>query len=129
MNEIISLSYWFNSKPEPISLFGQKTLAAISAISGLIFIIIIIRAYSEKLSIYKPSIDKLLPFCITNIIISLYVFFVNYELIPMLRSKFWYAIWFLIAVIWIIMIIKDFFKRAKRRQGLVKEAERKKYLP
>jgi len=129
MNNLISLAFWFNSRPEPLSYYGQRILTTIAAISGIILIIVLIKAYGEKLSLYKPSIDKLMPFCVTNIIISIYIFFVNYELIPVLRSRIWYIIWLLVAVFWLINIIKDFFKRAKRRVKLAKEAEIKKYLP
>jgi len=129
MNNLISLTFWFNSSPEPIGLIGQKALAAISAILGIILIIIIIKAYGQKLSLYKPSIDKLIPFCIANIIISFYIFFVNYEIIPVLRSRFWYLVWGLVGIIWIIYIIKDFYKRARRREEIAKELEMKKYLP
>ena len=129
MNELLSLTFWFNSRPEAISHLGQKILASISAIMGLIYIIVIIRAYSEKLNIYKPSIERLLSFSITNIIICVYIAFVNYELIPVLRSRIWYIIWSIIEIIWLFVITKDFFKKAKRREILAKEAEMKKYLP
>ena len=129
MNNLLSFAFWFNSRPETIGLTGQKVLATIATILGIIFIIIIIKAYSEKLNIYKPSIEKLIPFCIANIIISIYIFFVNYELVPVLRSRIWYIIWLLIAIFWIISIIKDFYRRAKRREIITKEAEIKKYLP
>jgi hypothetical protein len=129
MNNLISLSYWFNSRPATIGIYGQKVLTAIALIMALVFIIIVIRAYSEKLSIYKPSIDKLIPFCLTNIVISVYIWFVNYEIVPVLRARVWYIIWFLVAIFWIIWIIKDFFKKARRRKQLEKEAEIKKYLP
>lgn len=129
MNELISLSFWFNSRPEPIGDLGQKIIAIIASIMGLVFIIIAIRAYSEKLNIYKPSIDKLLPFCVSNFIISLYIWFVNYQLIPVLRARFWYIIWSLVVTFWLILIIKDFYKRSKKRQELAKDLERRKYLP
>ena len=129
MNNFISLAFWFNSSPEQIGLAGQKALAAISAILAIILIIIIIKAYGQKLSLYRPSIDKLIPFCITNIIISIYIFFVNYQLIPILRSRAWYIVWFLVVIFWLSYIIKDFYKRASRREQIAKEAEMKKYLP
>lgn len=129
MNNFIQISYWFNSRPEAIGTTGNKVLIAIAAVLGVILIVVAIKAYGEKLKLYKPSIDKLIPFCIANIIISLYIFFVSYELVPVLRARIWYIIWLIIAIIWIINIIKDFFKRAKRRVVLTKEAEMKKYLP
>lgn len=129
MNNYINLSYWFNSRPETLSPLGQKILISIAAIMGIIFIIIAIKAYGEKLKLYRPSINKLLPFCLTNLLISLYLYFVSYELVPVLRARIWFVIWLLIAIFWIIRIVKDFFKRAKRRVELSKEEQIKKYLP
>lgn len=129
MNNLTSISFWFNSHPETITIFGQKVLAIISFVLGVVFIIIFTKSYSERLKLYKPSLEKIIPFCLTNIAISVYIVFVNYELIPVLRSRFWYIIWFIMSFIWLIFIVKDFFKRAKRRESLAKESEIKKYIP
>ncbi|MCX6793338.1 MAG: hypothetical protein NTY12_04945 [Candidatus Falkowbacteria bacterium] len=129
MNNLISLSFWFNSRPEPVTIVGQKVLAIIAIVSLVLYIVVILRAYSHKLAIYKSSIDKLLPFFITNIIITVYIVFVNYELIPVLRARLWYIIWFIVVAFWLFLIVKDFFRKTKRRESLSKEAELKKYLP
>jgi membrane protein DedA with SNARE-associated domain len=129
MSYLFELVYWFNSKPEPISRQSQKLLASIITILLILAIIILIRVYGEKMQAYKPTLKKLLPFCFGNALIGLYLIFVNYEVIPILRARFWFLIWLVIIIIWIIAIIKDYIKRKRRKEEAIKEQEIKKYLP
>lgn len=129
MGYLLDLVYWFNSRPEPISRHGQKMIASIIAILIVIAVIILTKAYGEKIQSYKPTLKKLLPFCFTNSLIGLYLIFVNYEIIPVLRARFWFVVWGIIVVIWIISLIRDINKRKKRKEDHAKEIELKKYLP
>jgi len=129
MINFLSWAFWFNSRPEIIGENTKKSLVAIAAILLILVIIIVTKSYGQKLSIYKPSFQKLLPFCYTNAIISLYFIFLNDQVVPVLRSYYWYPVWAIVAIIWIVFIIKDLKKRTKRREELSLQAEKNKYLP
>jgi hypothetical protein len=129
MNNLLSWAFWFNSRPEAIDLQGQKILVSIAVILLLLVIIIITRSYGGKLLIYKTTINNLNPFCLTNAIISLYFLFLNHQLIPILRARVWYIIWLIIAMFWLILIIKKAININLKKQELTRQAEIKKYLP
>jgi hypothetical protein len=129
MNELITWSFWFNSRPEPVGHLGLQILAGISLGLFLIALIIHIQAYPERWSIYRPSFKRLIPFCITNIVIAIYIFFVHRELVPVLRAYAWYIVWVVEALLWLITIFSNTRKRLKKKEDLAKEAEIKKYLP
>jgi len=126
---LISFPFWFNARPQPVGFYGQQVLWAIIAILIIISIIIAIRAYKESWHIYKKSFDKLKTFCLTNSLISLYLLFVHDQLIPVLRARYWYIIWVIIAGVWLTAIIKDFRRRIARRGEISHNAELKKYIP
>ena len=129
MQNLISLAFWFNSRPELIGSNGEKTLVAIATILLIIALIIFVKAYSSAWSVYRPTLQRIIPFSITNAIISLYFLFLNDQIIPVLRARYWYVIWALIALAWIYGIIRNALKRARRKESLTQEAEKKKYLP
>ena len=57
---------------------GQQVLTGIIIGLVIISIIIALRAYGVRLAIYKPTLNKLIPFSLTNALISLYFIFVNF---------------------------------------------------
>jgi len=129
MNNLISLAFWFNSRPELIGGHGQKALVAMATILLIIALVIFVRAYSKSWSVYRPTLQRLIPFCLTNAVIALYFLFLNSQVIPVLRARYWYVIWTLIGLAWIYGIINNALKRARRKESLSQEAEKRKYLP
>lgn len=129
MNELLTWGYWFNGWPEPLSKFGMQILAGFCLFLLILILIIIKSAYPQKWLIYRSTFKKLVPFALTNIIISVYIYGVNSQLIPVLRARAWYVVWGIIMIIWLITIIRNARKRLARKEELAKEAELKKYIP
>ena len=124
----LSLSYWFNSRPEPFTALGQSILIIAIALFSVLAIIAWVY-YKKKLPIYHKLWSSLLTFGLTNAIIGLAWTFFNYQMIPILMSKIWYLLWFIGVIIWIIFLALKIKRIPTRKQELAKEKEFKKYLP
>lgn len=130
MSTFLSLAYWFNARPEPLSGNGRKALIEISAALLLLGIILATGVLQKKLNLSKKIQYFLTWFFLSNAFIGLALLFFNYELTPLLRSRFWYLLWAIAAIVWIIQLLR-FYSNNKRRAVTHsgREQEIKKYLP
>jgi hypothetical protein len=129
LQNLISIAFWFNARPEPVGYYGQQFLWSMIAIFSIASIVIAIKAYPEAWHIYKKSLVKLSNFLLGNSLIALYILFVNDQIIPVLRARYWYIIWILISLVWLFFIFKDFKRRNSKRSEAIHNSELKKYLP
>lgn len=129
MRNLLSLKFWFNLRPDALSLLSQKiflVLIIALIISAIVF------GYLKSLkkkNLYTKIFDKLYYFSLVNGIIGLFLMFFNYEMIPFLTARFWYLLWFIILVVWIFFIIKVIIKIPQKQQRIEKEKKFKQYIP
>jgi len=128
MNELLTLGYWFNSRPAPFGNFGQTLLIA-AIVVFLIGSLISWRFYKRQMPVYHKVWQSLFSFCIANVIVALFWAFFDYQMIPILMSKIWYLLWLIEALIWFIMILIRIKKIPQRKQELTKQQEFNKYIP
>ncbi len=130
MSTYLNFFYWFNSRPVPLTKTGQYILFAIALLCILIFIAVITKSYKRLFHIPKIASSSILWLTALSFFISLLLWFFNYELIPVLRSRFWYLLWAIGAIWWIVETIRLAIRN--RRSAPVhdeREQEIKKYLP
>ncbi len=127
MSKFFSFAFWFNQRPGALVSFW-KTILVVIIFSSLILSIFtfIIKKHN---SFYANITEKIFNFFTLNFFISLFLFFFNQESIPMLSSRFWYIVWFIIMAIWAISIIRCALKLPDKKRKFEKEKEFQKYLP
>jgi len=127
MQHLLSLSYWFNLRPETLSPLGQKLFSILLLL--FLMAVILILATKNKSGLYRGFLKRISNFCVGNIIIGSILLFFNYEIIPFFSARFWLAIWGVIMAIWLYFIFKSLkkIKAIKNEKGRLDEF--KKYLP
>ncbi len=129
MNNLLSFKFWFSIYPGPLSPTGLKFFA----ISILFFILtsiiikILISRSKEKLN--RRMFRKLLSFAISNTFILLFIFFLMYETVPFLSSRFWLLVLGIINIVWLTFIFKFYSKIPSQKEEREKEQEYNKYIP
>lgn len=127
MQPLLNINFWFNLRPGPLQALFLKIFLIFLIILLLLSIFSGIR--QMKKGLYRPIWKRVYNFSLSNLIIGLILLFFNYESAVFLSARFWLAFWFIIILIWIFYIIKDFHKILIRQKNLSKEKEYKKYLP
>jgi hypothetical protein len=128
MNNIFSISYWLNMRPNVIEASVQKYFIAFVILLLMLTILFSVLKAKNK-SLYNKIWRKLNTFFLTNFIIGLLFLFFAYEMIPFLSSRFWLILWFLCDTVWLFFIIKVLMDIPKIREAIAKEREFKKYIP
>jgi drug/metabolite transporter (DMT)-like permease len=126
---ILSWSFWFNSRPEPLSSLSQNGILVFAVLMVAMFIIIKIITGRKQKTIYYKFWLKLASFGLTNAILGFLFWFFSFEMIPMLSAKFLLALWGIMMIIWTVFLIKYLRRIPKRREIIQKEKEFKKYIP
>jgi len=127
MQNLLTLKYWFDLRPEPLILAAQKVF--IFAITIFIILTVAIAFLKNKNSLYKGILKKLYAFCLANSLIGLILFFLNYEMIPFLSARAWLGLWIIITLAWLFFILKKLKTIPETKKQLAKEQELKKYIP
>jgi hypothetical protein len=128
MKNLISLSYWFNSRPGNYTALSFKILAIFLILLLLAFVFIKVMN-KRKNGPYHKIFSRLSSFSFSNFFIGLFLFFFSYELIPVLSSRFWYLLWALGMVAWLIFIMMEIKKIPEKKRRIAEEKEFKKYIP
>lgn len=129
MNELLTLSFWFNARPEVLT---NKGLMIVLIIAAILFAIGIAARYNFFIAQWQPHrsiLRKISPILITNAIVLLYFWFLDSQIVPILRARAWFGFWILIDIAWIIGIIFSIKALLQRRKDRSQSAEVKKYLP
>lgn len=128
MENLFALNFWFNLRPGHLSPAYQNIL-----IGFLIFLLVLsVLAFilkRNKKNLFFRVWEKILSFSSTNLIIGLVLWFLNYELAPLLSSRFWYLLWAAGMAVWIYLIIKFCVKIPEKKKQIAEEKAYKKYLP
>lgn len=127
MSNLLTLSYWFNLRPDQLTPLAQKLFIAFFVI--LIILTIITAILKKKGSLYRGFLKRLYNFGLSNSLIALLFLFFNYEIIPFFSARFWLGLWVIMMLIWLYAILKSLTKIGLQKKQLAKERELKKYLP
>ena len=129
MNQFLTMDFWFNPRPEALSPHNQS-------ITLIIAIVVLIVGISTNYNFFVPSLKKHLTIIkkfstllITNSLVLFYMWFLNNQIVPILRAWAWFGFFVLIDIAWIIYIIFSIRNLLKRRINRSREAEIKKYIP
>lgn len=129
MGNFLTWEFWFGVRP------GAFIDSSFKIILGFIFLLIILSIISGIIkkkwskSLYSSFWSSLYAFFLTNVIIGLLLAFFNYEMVPFLSSRFWFALWAVSILVWLFFIYKIAIKIPGKRQQLEKEKEFKRYIP
>ncbi|MBU4347054.1 hypothetical protein KJ586_03185 [Patescibacteria group bacterium] len=129
MNNLLSLKFWFNTRPGmPGVLYQRGFFVFIGVLIVCAFVFALLRARDKK-NLYNPVWQNFFSFSLTNAIIGLILLFFTYELIPVLSSRFWFLFWGIEMIIWLVFIGKTLAGIPQKRKQLEQEREYKKYIP
>lgn len=127
LKNLLSISYWFELIPGPLGKTGE--IAFITLLLLFLLSSIVAMIYKRKGGLYKKTLTRLYNFSISNFVIAVILLFLRYEVVPFLSARFWIALWFITAVIWLYVI----FLPVKELKGKKEEEKRKKeinkYIP
>lgn len=127
MQNLLSLNYWFNLRPEAFVPLAQKLF--IGLIIALAIVAVLVLMIKKKAGIYRGLLNRLYAFCSVNAIIGLIFIFFNYETVPFFSARFWIGLWAIIMVIWFLAILKNLKKIPLQKKQLKQAEELKKYIP
>lgn len=127
MNNLITLGYWFNLRPESLNPTANKAFIAFIVLlivgSGLFLWL------KNRKGFYRFFFKKLYNFSISNAIIGLLLLFFNYENAIFFSARFWLLFWFIIMIIWLIFIAKELKKIPIQKRQSQENKNYQKYIP
>jgi len=128
MNNFLSVSFWFNTRPGSLS---PNILMMLTFFLVALFALFLVFTFLKKRKngLYFKIISGLSTFFLTNFIVGLFFLFFSYELIPILSARFWYPLWFLGMIFWQVMILKELRKIPEKKKKFEEEKEFQKYIP
>ncbi|HBA37048.1 TPA: hypothetical protein DCZ15_04255 [Candidatus Falkowbacteria bacterium] len=127
MQNLLTLDYWFNLRPETLTPLAQKLF--IGLLIGLAILAIIIAFLKKWGGLYRGFLKRLYNFCLANAVIGLLLFFFNYEVIPFLSARFWLGIWAISLIVWLIFVLKSLARIPRIKKEHEQNEELKKYIP
>jgi drug/metabolite transporter (DMT)-like permease len=130
LKPLITLNYWFNLNPAPFVPLVWNILGI------LIILFLIASAVLKYLSYryrkYPPAhrvFSRLGRAGLWVSVIAIFFYFFNFESLPTLSARFWWALIFIGAVVWKAMILLDTKKRYPlEKKVFLEKKEREKYL-
>lgn len=127
MQNLLTLNYWFNLRPEMLQALAQKLFVGFVLV--LIVLTIVLGFVKKRGGIYRRLFRRLYNFGLTNSLIGLLFLFFNYESVPFFMARFWLALWLLAMLVWLVFIFKDLKNIPEKKRQLEKDLEFKKYIP
>lgn len=129
MTNILTLDYWFKLYPETLSTTGVYFFMLILAILLIIAIFFKLLIARSKERLHRRLYRRVLSFSMVNMIVFLVLFFLMFEAIPFLGSRFWLPFWLLADVYWLFIIFRHLKKIPGEKNKINKEREYQKYIP
>ena len=128
MENLLSLKFWFDLRPESLLPGSQRIFVGVLFILVVCFLVFWFLKKKKK-GLYAPFFNSLYTFFAVNAFVGLIIWFLNYELIPFLSARFWFLLWGISMIVWLIFVFKDLKKIPARKKELEEEKEFKKYIP
>jgi hypothetical protein len=130
--KLSKLSFWLEVSPGELSSLFEKYFLGILAINYLIYLASFLyrrKLIAKKSFIMARFIEKIGNFTLSMAVSFTFIFFFRYEAIPVLGGRFWVLIWIIVAVIWLISLIRYYFiKIPQQRRELEERLKRNKYI-
>ena len=130
IDAIFDLGFWFDKTPAALTPFFEKfffIFFVLVLIGGLV--VRIINKQRKHDTYITQVFYRFTSLLITMSILGLVWFFLTFEQIPLLGSRFWFLIWILGAAVWAFFILRFLKKDVPRlrAQDQVRE-ERERYF-
>lgn len=127
MNNLLTLSFWFNLRPPAmLDVFNYSFIAVLFL---FLFLSILSFYYKKRKKIYKSFWLKFYDFSASNLIIGLFLWFFSWQEVPFLSARFWLIIWAILIILWFIFIYKHLKKIPIKLQKIEEEQKFNKYIP
>jgi len=126
MNNLFSLTFWFNLRPAPFGHYSKLAMATFIILLVAFFVYLKImkdRGYKSRMW------SNLADFTLTNLILACILMFFSLELVPFFSAKFWLLLWLAEIITWLTLIFKRIKSSKAKKEELEKEKIIKKYLP
>jgi hypothetical protein len=130
LSPYLSFSYWFAQYSEPFT--GKPFWFAIGASGGAIGLGILIRLalFAVHEQSWRRAMKRLSVMGVSMGVLIGVSFFFTQTSTPVLGSRFWFLLWGVVAILWVISIVKYLVVAAPRERAARKEvANYQKYLP
>ena len=129
MSQIFQFNYWFNLRPGNLTPGAQTGFFVFLIILAvLIFVFFLFKSRYKKSSYFRIW-RNLYSFCLSNLIIGLFLLLFTYELVPFLSARFWFLLWGLGMAVWLFFIGRFLVLIPKIKQKIATEKEYQKYIP
>ena len=129
MNNLFSLKFWLNTRPDQLIPQYQRYFVILVVISAVLTIVFAFIQARNKKNLYGRFWTGLYYFCLTNAIIGAFLLFFTYEAVPFLSARFWFLLWTAEVLVWIFFLAKKLRDIPKRKKQLDEEKQYKKYIP
>lgn len=127
MGNLLTLNFWFNSRPESLLPASQKALIGFIVFCFLLWLVCVL--WAKRKNVNRKILKSFASFGLANFILGLLFWFFSFERIPILSAKFWYVIWFAGIATWLYFIYKRYKKIELMKEQAKKEKELKRYIP
>lgn len=130
LENIFKFSYWFSEPPyqNPAAMKIAMIFFVIMLAAGIMLAVL---SQKEKFGVYlKRLFAKIASFLGWMGVLALVLLFFRYEATPFLSRRFWYAFWLIGLIVWIVYILRYWYKQVPlKRQKQAEKDRLKKYLP
>lgn len=130
LRSFFQLSYLFNMRPEPLSVFGLRILLSVFFLLFLIGVGIGIAMNAKKGDRFtRRGLKSLRNNCIVTSMLGIFYTWAAFEGAVFLSARFWLWLLFLVSVVWGMFPLYFFIHRApKLREEIKQRHEFEKYL-
>ena len=118
LGKIFSLPFWLEVSPGELSPLFEKYFLGLTFFLWAIFgISKLVQKYlhGKRGYIIANYWQKIATFSLTMAVSFSFIFFFRYEAIPILGGRFWILLWVIVGFVWIIYLIKYYFKDLKKQ--------------
>ncbi|KKR97548.1 MAG: hypothetical protein UU49_C0028G0012 [Candidatus Magasanikbacteria bacterium GW2011_GWC2_41_17] len=130
IKNILNLRYWF-SEPPYQNLLAMKIALIFFVIMLVAGVVLAILSQKEKFSVYiKRLFAKIASLLGWMGALAFVLLFFRYEATPFLARRFWYGFWLVGLIVWVVYILRYWYKQVPLKRQRQAEKERlRKYLP
>lgn len=130
IKNILSLRYWF-SEPPYQNPAAMKIAMIFFVIMLAIGIVLAVLSQKEKFGVYlKRLFAKIASLLGWMGVLAFVLSFFRYEATPFLSRRFWFGFWLIGLIVWVVYILRYWFKKVPMKRREQTEKDRlKKYLP
>ena len=129
MGRFLSPKFWLNVRAGSFSAETHLYFVIFLAVFLVATFIFGIVKKQYKKRLYFKVLNMAFSFCLTNLIIGLFLLFFTYENVPILSTRVLFLVWGIGMIVWIVFIARALAKIPRIKQEIDTENEYKKYIP